>query len=222
MPKIKLQPKYFTVFLFVAGLVICGVIIWAIIAVDRPPKLSRVPKTYDNLVAALIGENTANKKYLLFAEKAESEGNTETASLFRAIAAGERVHIEREYKLANDVSPLAMPPAGSVTVGDTEENLDDCIKNENYETTRMYPQFSRTAEGENYTAAFDAFDEIGKAEAVHEQLYEQMLSKLEKTGTATDAVVYYVCPVCGNVYENAPPDRCPICDTPGSKWVEYR
>ncbi|HOP10747.1 MAG TPA: rubrerythrin family protein [Oscillospiraceae bacterium] len=220
MPKIT--QKSWRILLIVGILAVCGVIIWAVIAADRPPKLSRVPKTYDNLVTALIGENTANKKYLLYAEKAESEGNTQAALLFRAIAAGERVHIEREYKLANDVAPLEMPPSGSVIIGDTEENLEDCIKNENYETALMYPQFARTAETEDYPTAADAFGEIGKAEAVHEQLYREMLTKLEKTGSATDAVVYFVCPVCGNVYEGAPPDRCPICDTPGSKWVEYR
>ena len=220
MPKIK--QRYFTVFLAVAALVICGVIIWAIIAVDRPPKQSQVPKTYDNLVAALVGENTANKKYLLYAEKAEGEGNTEAASLFRAVAAAERVHIERLYALANGVSPLAMPPAGSVTVGDTEENLEDCIKAENGETSTVYPQYARTAEGENYADATEAFDEIGKAEAAHEQLFRELLTKLEKTGAATDAMIYYVCPVCGNVTEGTAPDRCPICDTPGSKWVEYK
>ncbi|HPF56686.1 MAG TPA: ferritin family protein, partial [Clostridiales bacterium] len=93
MPKIT--QKSWRILLIVGILAVCGVIIWAVIAADRPPKLSRVPKTYDNLVTALIGENTANKKYLLYAEKAESEGNTQAALLFRAIAAGERVHIER-------------------------------------------------------------------------------------------------------------------------------
>lgn len=221
MPKTS-QQKYFKTFLIVAALAVCGLIIWAIITADMPPRPEQVPKTYDNLVTALVGENTANKKYLLYAEKAGGEGNSEAATLFRAIAAGERVHIEREYGLANSVSPLEMPPAGSVTVGDTEENLEDCIKGENYETTLMYPQFAKTAESEKYTAATDAFDEIGKAEAVHEQLYREMLTKLEKTGSAKDATVFYVCPVCGNVTEGTAPDRCPICDTPGSKWVEYK
>ncbi|HNX15458.1 MAG TPA: rubrerythrin family protein [Oscillospiraceae bacterium] len=221
MPK-KDRQNYFRIFLIAAALAVCGLIVWAIIAADKPPKLSKVPKTYDNLVTALVGENTANKKYLLYAGKADSEGNTGAAVLFRAIAAGERVHIGREYALANDVSPLMMPPAGSVTVGDTEENLEACIKGENYETTLMYPKFAQTAEDEKYTAATDAFDEIGKAEAVHEQLYKEMLTNLEKTGGVKEAATYYVCPVCGNVTEGEAPDRCPICDTPGSKWAEYR
>ncbi len=223
MPKINYKkPTYFTVFLVVAAIVICGVIVWAMIAADRPPKQSQVPKTYDNLVGALVGENTANKKYLLYAEKAEQEGNTEAATLFRAIAAAERIHIDRMYALANGVSPLAMPPAGSVTVGDTEENLEECITAESGETTHDYPQYARTAESESYPAAMETFDEIGKAEAVHEQLYRELLTKLEKTGSATDTVTYYVCPICGNVTVGTAPDRCPICDTAGSKWVEYK
>jgi len=220
MPKIT--RKNLRALLIVGVLAVCAVILWAVVASDRPPKLPQVAGTYEHLITALVGENTANKKYLLYAEKAENEGNTGAATLFRAIAAGERVHIERLYALANSVSPLEMPPSGSVTVGDTEENLAECINGENYETTLLYPQFTKTAEEENYPAAAEAFDEIGKAEAVHEQLFREMLIKLETTGSAADAVVWYVCPVCGNVAEGTAPDRCPICDTPGSKWVEYK
>lgn len=213
--------KHFKALLVVIALALCAVVIWAVTAADRPPKPSQVPKTYDNLVTALVGENTANKKYLLYAEKAESEGNTEAATLFRTVAAGERVHIEWLYSLANGVKSLEMPPSGSVSVGDTEENLEGCINAENDEAILMYPQFAKTAGEEDYPAAVEAFGEIGKAEGAHEQLFLQMLAKLEKTGKAADAAAYFVCPVCGNVAKDAAPEKCPICGTAGEKWAKY-
>ncbi len=218
----KFTQKYFRGLLVVTALAACAVVIWAVTGAARPPKPAQVPKTYDNLITALVEENTANKKYLLYAEKADNEGNSEAALLFRAAAAGERIHIEWLYALANRVRALEMPPSGSVSVGDTEENLEACIAAENDEAILMYPQFAKTAGDENYPAAAEAFDEIGKAEAAHEKLFRQMLEKLERTGTAADSAVYYVCPVCGNVTEAEAPDRCPICGTAGTKWAEYK
>jgi len=39
-------------------------------------------KTLENLKAAFVGESQANRKYLAFAKKAESEGMKNLASLF--------------------------------------------------------------------------------------------------------------------------------------------
>ena len=48
-------------------------------------------KTHDNLKAAFAGESQANRRYLYFANKADVEGNTEVAGLFRATAEGKPV-----------------------------------------------------------------------------------------------------------------------------------
>jgi rubrerythrin len=31
-------------------------------------------------------------------------------------------------------------------------------------------------------------------------------------------VEYYICPVCGHTHVGKPPERCPICNTPGSRF----
>ena len=46
-------------------------------------------KTEQNLMEAFAGESQANRKYLAFAKKAEQEGFTSVAKLFRAAAAAE-------------------------------------------------------------------------------------------------------------------------------------
>ena len=47
-------------------------------------------KTEQNLQDAFAGESQANRKYLAFAQKADSEGYGQVARLFRAAAAGDR------------------------------------------------------------------------------------------------------------------------------------
>ncbi len=49
-------------------------------------------KTLENLQTAFNGESNANAKYLEFAKKADEEGYTKVASLFRAAARAEEIH----------------------------------------------------------------------------------------------------------------------------------
>ena len=47
--------------------------------------------TQENLQSAFAGESQANRKYLFFADKAEKEGHSQIARLFRAVAEAETV-----------------------------------------------------------------------------------------------------------------------------------
>src|ERR1700760_2302740 len=46
-------------------------------------------KTHENLKEAFAGESQANRRYLYFARRADIEGDSETAGLFRDTAEGE-------------------------------------------------------------------------------------------------------------------------------------
>jgi rubrerythrin len=46
-------------------------------------------------------------------------------------------------------------------------------------------------------------------------LYKEALESLGKPGEEFD---YYVCPICGYVHAKGAPERCPVCNTPGSKF----
>ncbi len=48
--------------------------------------------TKDNLAAAFAGESQANRKYLAFAAKADADGLSQIAKLFRAAGDAETVH----------------------------------------------------------------------------------------------------------------------------------
>ena len=159
-------------------------------------------KVYDDLMAAFAGESQANRKYLAFAKKADQDGFTQVARLFRAAAAAETVHALTHFRTAEEVKT-------------TEENLKAAIEGENYENTVMYPDFIKDAESEGNAKALRSFNYANEAEKVHEALYRDALATLGKPGEEYD---YYVCPVCGYTHKRSAPDKCPVCSTLGSKF----
>lgn len=159
-------------------------------------------KSYDDLMAAFAGESQANRKYLAFAQKADQDGFTQVAKLFRAAAHAETVHAFNHFKAAGEVKS-------------TEENLKAAIEGEHYENAEMYPAFIKDAEAEGETKALRSFNWANEVEKVHEMLYKDALETLGKTGETYD---YYICPVCGYTHARTAPEKCPVCGALGSKF----
>jgi len=151
-------------------------------------------KTEKNLQDAFAGESQANRKYLAFAEKAEQEGFMQEAKLFRAAAEAETVHAHNHLRLLGGIKS-------------TKENLEAAISGETYEFQKMYPQMIEDAKSENNKGALQSFNYANEVEKIHATLYKKALDNLGKN----PEVDYYVCQVCGNTVEGAPPDKCPIC-----------
>jgi len=158
----------------------------------------------DNLKEAFAGESQANRKYTYFAEKAEASGNKQIARLFRAAAEAESVHARNHLKVLGDIKTDA-------------ENLAAAIGGEEYEFSRMYPDFIEQAKSENNREAVGTFDMANKVEQVHHKLFQKALKNLQNDKEFKDEP-YYVCPVCGNTFEGEAPDRCPICNAPRDKF----
>jgi rubrerythrin len=159
-------------------------------------------KTIDDLKAAFAGESQANRKYLAFAQKADEEGYHQVAKLFRAAAHAETTHALNHLRALGEVKSTA-------------ENLKAAIGGENYEVTSMYPDFIKDAEAEGEKRAFTSFRWAWEVEKVHEDLYRHALESLSKEAAQVD---YYVCPVCGFVHIGSAPERCPVCNTPGTRF----
>lgn len=160
-------------------------------------------KTTDNLKAAFAGESQANRKYLAFAKKADDEGFTQIARLFRAAAEAETIHAHNHLRTLGEVKTTA-------------ENLQVAVAGEKYEAVTMYPEFITEGEEEGEQKAVKSFHWALEAEKVHEQLYREALGSI---GQETDSFDYYVCPVCGFTHPRNAPDRCPICGTSGARFI---
>jgi len=160
-------------------------------------------KTEGNLKEAFAGESQANRKYLAFAKKADQEGYSQVAKLFRAAAEAETVHAHNHLRVLNGIKS-------------TKENLQEAINGETHEFKTMYPGMKDAAKAENNDAALQSFNFANEVEKLHAALYQKALEKLGKN----EAVDYYVCPVCGNTAEKEPPDKCPICGAPGKSFTK--
>ena len=163
-------------------------------------------KTVENLKNAFAGESQANRRYLTFAQKAEEEGSPQVAKLFRAAAEAETVHALNHIRTMGDVKTTA-------------ENLDIAINGETFEYKKMYPGYIKTAKQEKRDQAAWSFNVANQVEQIHANLFTKAAKAL-KAGKEPAKADYYVCSVCGNTVENEPPERCPICGNPKTKFFK--
>ncbi|MBU0561719.1 MAG: rubrerythrin family protein [Bacteroidetes bacterium] len=161
--------------------------------------------TKDNLKEAFAGESQANQKYRAFAKKAEKDGFTNIAILFKTTAEAERIHAEGHFAALDGIVSTA-------------ENLQTAIDGETYEYTEMYPPMLQEAEDENHKAK-RMFNYAVAAEKVHAELYKLALEAV-KNGKDLDGVEIYLCPVCGNIELKKPQEKCPICNLPVEKYIQ--
>jgi len=166
--------------------------------------VNTVAKTIENLKNAFAGESQANRRYIAFARKADEEGFPQIAKLFRAAAEAETVHALNHLKTLGEIKSTA-------------SNLETALSGETFEFMKMYPEYSKVAAQEGNKQADWSFDVASKVEQIHANLYTKAIETLKnkKDFVATD---YYVCGVCGNTVEGSPPEKCPICGAPRSKF----
>ncbi|NTU97716.1 MAG: rubrerythrin family protein [Chlorobiaceae bacterium] len=161
--------------------------------------------TDDNLKDAFAGESQANQKYLAFAKAAEKEGYGNVAKLFRSTAQAERIHAEGHLESMGGV-------------GSTAFNLLAAIGGETYEHEEMYPPMLEQAEVEGHSAK-KMFGYALKAEMRHAELYRKALEAV-KLGKDISATQVWLCPVCGYIELENPPETCPICGVKAAQFVQ--
>jgi rubrerythrin len=161
-------------------------------------------KTLDDLKTAFAGESQANRKYLAFAKKADEEGFTQAAKLFRAAAEAETVHAHNHLKAMEGI-------------GETLENLKEAVGGETYEVNSMYPPMVKQAETEGNKKALRSFEYALDVEKVHAALYKEAIEKINIKEEIYD---YFVCPVCGFTAPKYAPDKCPVCGASGTKFTK--
>jgi len=180
-------------------------------------------ETLKNLCKAFIGESQARNRYTYYAKVAQKQGFEQIAGIFLETAEQEKIHAKRLFEHIQELKK-ELPPeeqdeikvdASAPTVYKTTiENLNAAINGENYEHTKMYPEFADKAEEEGYEKIAKRLRAIAKAEQHHEERYKKLLEQLEnKTIFKKQKITKWVCRECGYVHEGEePPELCPSCD----------
>jgi len=135
-------------------------------------------KSEDALKEAFAGESQANRKYLAFAAKADQEGFSQAARLFRAAAEAETVHAHAHLRALKGIRS-------------TKENLQEAIAGETHEFKSMYPGMIQTAKAEGNKEAERSFNYANEVEKIHAGLYQQIC------GYTSEKEAPETCPVCG-------------------------
>ncbi len=171
-------------------------------------------QTLKNLMTAFNGESNARAKYLTFADKAEQEGYGKVASLFRAAAQAEGIHLNNHAEVIKTMGGVPEADIKLPEIKSTGENIQDAVKGEEYERNTMYPQFISQARQENNTEAVRTFTYASDAEGEHAKLYREALNNLNQW--KVQKAEFSVCPTCGFTVESKPGfASCPTCATPG-------
>jgi rubrerythrin len=131
-------------------------------------------KTHTHLKEAFAGESQANRRYLYFANKADVEGYTEVAALFRSTAEGETGHAHGHLDYLAEVGD----PATDLPIGDSALNLKSAVAGETHEYTDMYPGMAKDARAEGFDEIADWFETLAKAERSHANKFQKALEAL--------------------------------------------
>jgi len=181
-------------------------------------------ETIKNLAKAFIGESQARNRYTFYAKVAQKESYEQISEIFLLTAENEREHASWLMKLINQLKEKTSDNLDEIKVdtgvptilASTVENLKVAIAGENYEYTKMYPEFADMAEKEGLKEIADRLRAIAKAETHHEERYKKLLAEVEKkTVFKKEKKVYWMCRKCGYIHEGTePPIKCPSCDHP--------
>ena len=131
--------------------------------------------TIENLVKAFIGESQARNRYTFYAKIAQKAGFEQIAEIFLLTADNEKEHASNLFKLINELKKksneelyeIMVEAKAPIVLGSTAENLKAAIAGENYENTKMYPEFADTAKREGFPKIAAKLRAIAKAEKHH-------------------------------------------------------
>lgn len=178
-------------------------------------------ETIKNLTEAFIGESQARNRYTFYSKIARKEGFEQIAEVFLITAENEKEHANWLFRLINELKKKSNEKLDEIKVeavaptilGTTTENLKAAIAGENYEHTKMYPEFADVAEKEGFPEIARRLRAIAKAEEHHEERFKKLLKEVE-AGTLfkKEKEVWWVCRECGYThFGKEPPQECPSC-----------
>ncbi|MCP4310786.1 MAG: rubrerythrin family protein [Bacteroidetes bacterium] len=180
-------------------------------------------RTEQNLLKAFAGESQARNRYEFFSSQAKKDGFEQIAAIFMQTAKEEQSHAKSFFKFleGGPVEITATYPAG--IIGTTAENLKAAAEGENEEWTDLYPAFAEIAKEEGFPQVASAFKMIARVEAEHEKRYLKLLQNVSEDKVfMKDGKAWWVCIVCGYVYEAAKAlENCPACLHP-KKYMKLK
>ncbi len=132
-------------------------------------------KTEQNLKDAFAREAQANRRFFYFASKADVEGFSEIATVFRNTAEDETGHAAGLLEYLEDCGD----PVTSSPFGGTVANLKSAIESEVLEHETLYPAMAAQAREDGLNDIADWFETLAKSERAHAERFQKLLAALD-------------------------------------------
>ncbi len=177
--------------------------------------------TATNLRSAYGGESMAHMRYRTWSGKAEKEGYSNVARLFRAIAFAEEIHANGHFSVLRRQGGACGVAAGAgFGIGSTSQNLAGAIEGETFEVDEMYPAYKAVAEAQDEKRAAHSFYYALSAGKTHAAMYAKAKAAVDKGKDAKLGAIQ-VCEVCGYTADGKAPKECPVCKAKGNKFRAF-
>ncbi len=178
-------------------------------------------KTIKNLQAEYQIESTSAAKYTAYAAKAEEEGYQQIAALFKATSMSETIHATHARMALEKLGIDMALESPEYQVKSTADNLQDAIDEQTVKAASIYPVYISDAKAENVMDAIRTFTWASNTEKKHIEFYKTALAALNAKQVASLPAFYWICPKCGNTFNEATPsEKCPFCYTPREKYIK--
>lgn len=176
-------------------------------------------KTYQNLAKSYAGECQAHVRYKFIEYGARLEGYKTMAELVDKIVYNEFNHARMFYTFLQEGVKEQINNIDIATGypfkerWDLELNLKLAAENEEFEETKIYPEYARIAEKEGFKDIAKLYHDIIQVESCHKKLLTQLHNQLKnKTLYKQPTKVKWKCADCG--YEAEAKEawkECPLC-----------
>ena len=166
-----------------------------------------------NVLTAYEAEINTSAKYEAYSKQAKKEGHSEIALLFKAISKASKIHAN-SHKAILEAEGIAIPFVEPIfNIKSTKENLKEAISIENDQITKIYSLFIIEANLAQNQLSKKSMNFAYMASHKHKALYEKALDAMENNDTKLLATTYFLCPNCGNIYEQNVNPACEFCET---------
>lgn len=176
------------------------------------------PTTLDNLQKAYVSGSLAKAQCEAFAAKADEEGYKSVATLFRASAKAESIHLEKYASAIKALGAEAKADVAKPEVKTTKENLTVILKLVNG-NSQVYADYVKQAQTDKNEKAVMFFSGALHDEASRAKLYLKAKDDLDNWKAAGKEIL--VCTVCGYTTMDAV-KTCPVCSAPREKFESFK
>ena len=140
--------------------------------------------TKENLMRAFAGECQARHRYYFAALTAQEQNLVGLERMFRFTAEQEERHAKQFYELLKEATGTEVNITADYPVNvytELQKLLDAAARNENSESSEIYPRFAQIAAQEGYPEIQQKFSMIAKIEDSHNRRFEYY-AKLMREG----------------------------------------